>query len=111
MNLGIQTIVRKGRPGAPAGEDDYGNEIPGADGDDLMIRGCSVQPGAGSETFDRRDAVTTLYTVWAPLSADVTETDEVEYAGTVYAVDGQIEVWAVGTALDHKVIRLKAVSG
>jgi len=111
MNLVTQTIVRNGRPAESVGEDEYGNPAPGDPGSDLPIRGCSVQPGAGSEFIDRRDAVTTLYTVWAPITADVTETDDVEYAGTVYAVDGQIEVWAIGTALDHKVIRLKAVTG
>lgn len=111
MNLGTQTITRKGRPGESTTEDEYGNPIPGASGSDLPITGCSVQPGAGSEFIDRRDTLSTLYTVWAPITADVTETDDVEYAGTVYAVDGQVEVWAVGTPLDHKVIRLKAVNG
>lgn len=111
MNFGTQTITRKGRAGDSTTDDEYGNPIPGAVGSDLPIPGCSVQPGAGVEVLDRRDALTTLFTVWAPITADVTETDDVEYAGTVYAVDGQVEVWAIGTALDHKVIRLKAVAG
>lgn len=110
MRLGTQTVTRKGRPGASTGDDEYGNPIPGLPGADLPVTGCSVQPGAGSEFTDRRDALTTLFTVWAPV-ADVTETDVVNYAGTDYAVDGQIERWNVGTRLDHLVIRLKAVTG
>lgn len=110
MKLGTQTIVRQGRPGESASEDDYGNPIPGAVGADLTITGCSVQPGAGSEFIDRREALTTLYTVWAPEPADVIETDTVTFEDMAYAVDGQIERWNVGTNLDHKVIRLKAVT-
>lgn len=110
MNLGTQSIDRLRSTGS--GEDDYGNDVgdwetPG----ELTILGCSVQPGGGSELHDSREAITTLYTVWAPITADVVDTDRVRYAGTVYALDGPIEVWNVGTALDHKVIRLKAVSG
>lgn len=111
MRFGTQTIVRKGRPGESTGEDEYGNPIPGPDGADVTIAGCSVQPGAGAEVIDRRDTISTLFTVWAPEPADVTEMDVVTYDGTDYAVDGQIERWNVGTRLDHKVIRLKAVSG
>jgi hypothetical protein len=111
MNLGTQTIIRKARPSASTEEDEYGNPIPGAPGDDLPIPGCSVQPGAGVEVFDRRDALTTVYTVWAPITADVIDTDQIAYAGTVYDIDGPVQRWEVGTALDHLVIRLKAVSG
>jgi len=108
MRLGRQTITRR-RAGSSTGEDDYGNPVPGAP-DELVIRGCSVQPGAGAEFVDRREAVTTLYTVWAPVAADVIETDTILFEGVEYAVDGQVAKWAGGTRLDHKVIRLKAVS-
>jgi len=110
MNLGTQSIDRLRSTGDA--EDDYGNTVPDwATPSELTITGCSVQPGGGSDQFDNREAITTLYTVWAPLSADVVDTDRVRFAGTVYAIDGAIEVWVVGTILDHKVIRLKAVSG
>lgn len=75
---------------------------------DVTITGVSVQPGGGSEILDGRDQITTLYTVWAPLTADVTDVDRIRYAGTVYAIDGPVERWEVGTALDHLVIKLKA---
>ena len=110
MILGTQTVIRRGRPAGTV-KDEYGNDTPGAPGPDLPIAGCSVQPGAGAEFRDQREATTTLWTVWAPINADVLNTDAVAYAGTDYAVDGQVERWEVGTPLDHLVIRLKAVSG
>ena len=110
MNLGTQSVDRLRSTGTAT--DDYGNDIGEWDAPaEVTITGCSVQPGGGSEVYDNREAITTLYTVWAPITADVVDTDRVRFAGTVYAIDGAIEVWAVGTALDHKVIRLKAVSG
>jgi len=109
MRLGTQTVTRLGRSGESTADDDFGNPVPGAPGADLVISGCSVQPGNGSELVDNRDAVTTLFTVWAPPS-DVLETDAIRYDGTVYAVDGQIERWRVGR-MAHDVIRLKAVAG
>lgn len=111
MKLGNQTIVRRGRAGSSTTEDVYGNPIPGAPGPDLPIPGCSVQPGAGAEFIDRRDTIQTLFTVWAPETADVVETDVIAFDGVDYAVDGQVERWNVGTRLDHKVIRLRAVNG
>jgi hypothetical protein len=111
VNLGTQTITRRRATStASAG---YGNTVPDwASGvDELTVPGCSVQPGGGSEFVDNREAITTLYTVWAPLSADVVDTDRVTFAGTEYDIDGPIERWEVGTPLDHLVIRLKAVNG
>lgn len=75
------------------------------------IAGCSVQPSGGSQYTDAREAVTTLFTVWAPVDADVLDTDRIRFMGTDYDIDGSVDRWQVGTALDHLVIRLKAVSG
>lgn len=109
MNLGIQTITRLR---ATTGEDDYGNTSSDwGTPDRLPIAGCSVQPAAGSELVDNREAITTLLIVYAPITADVIDTDRVEYGGTVYDIAGPVDVWEVGTPLDHKAIRLKRVSG
>lgn len=107
MRLGPHTITRlRGTPGTPP----Y-NEIDWSDPGTLDIEGCSVQPGpAQNENLIDRDAVTTLWTVWAPVDADVTERDRVTYAGTDYEVDGTIGTWSFGP-LSHLVIPLKAVSG
>jgi hypothetical protein len=93
-------------------EDEYHNTVidwdtPAA----ATISGCSVQPGGGLQVNDSREAITTLFTVWAPEGSDVADTDRIRYAGTVYDIDGPVERWDVGSGLDHLVIRLKAVSG
>ena len=109
MRLGRQTVTLL-RTGASAGEDEYHNPTPGAV-DEITLTGCSVQPGGGSETYDNREAVTTLYTVWAPREPVAQDTDLVRFDGTVYALDGPVQHWSVGTRLDHQVLRLKEVSG
>lgn len=109
MRLGTQTITVL--VGTPA-EDELHNKIltwqtPGR----TDIPGCSVQPGGGGVNESDREATTTIYTVWAPPTAVVSDINRVEYAGTPYAVDGPAERWNVGTRLDHIVIRLRAASG
>lgn len=109
MRLGAQTVTVLD-PGTV--EDEYHNQV-----DDWStptradVPWCSVQPGGGSVNEVDREATTTLYTVWAPPTAVLTDKSRVEYLGTAYAVDGPVERWNVGTRLDHLVIRLKAVSG
>jgi hypothetical protein len=109
MILGTQSVERL--RGVET-EDEYHNvDIDWDDPDAATITGCSVQPGGGLQVNDAREAITTLYTVWAPEGADVVDTDRIRFAGTVYDIDGSIERWNVGSSLDHLVIRLKAVSG
>jgi len=111
MRLGVQS-VRVLRAGTPT-EDEYHNEIPGAV-TPHDVDGCSVQPGPGAEYLLDRSATTTLWTVWAPLTADVEDDDTVEYpvgSGAVYEIDGPVERWEVGDPLDHLVIRLKRGQG
>lgn len=77
---------------------------------EVEVEGCSVQPGSPQQVDrDRRDAVTILFTVWAPIT-DVTEHDRIEYAGTTYAIDKTIQVWNF-PPLSHAVIPLKRVEG
>lgn len=72
--------------------------------------GCSVQPAVGSENRINRDAITTIYVVYAPATADVLDTDRVEVFGTDYDIDGPVRRFLTGV-LDHLEIPLKAVSG
>lgn len=94
-------------------EDAYHNEVedwssPTA----LAIGGCSVQPGGGDDFVLQREAITTLFTVWAPPQLQpIPGTCRVLYAGVTYDIDGPVERWEVGTALDHVVIRLKETTG
>lgn len=77
---------------------------------ELVIDGCSAQPGSPSrQDLDRRDAATIEFTVWAPIS-DVTEHDRIEYAGKVYAIDETIQIWDF-PPLSHAVIPLIRVEG
>lgn len=117
MKLGTQAI-RVWRAGAPV-EDDYHNPVPGAPTGSL-VTGCSVQPGPGPEYLLDRSATTTVWTVYAPVTADVRDDDEVEYPAAavanyatakVYEIDGSVQRWETGTRLDHKVIRLKRSQG
>jgi len=111
MRLGVQS-VRILRAGAST-EDEYHNEIPGSP-TAHDVAGCSVQPGPGPEYLLDRSATTTVWTVWAPLDADVTDDDSVEYpvgSGKVYEIDGSVERWEVGDALDHLMIRLRKAQG
>lgn len=117
MILGRQSI-RVWRAGAPV-EDTYHNEIPG-DPTGTAVSGCSVQPGPGAEYLLDRSATTTAWTVWAPLATDVLDDDEIEYpvadpadfeTAKLYAIDGPVDRWEVGTPLDHLVIRLRRNQG
>lgn len=108
MRFGSQSIARI-RAGASTGNDQYGDPIPGVSSE-LVVNGCSVEPGSGTEFDDRREATTTLYTALAPPS-DVMETDLIRYDGTVYAVDGPVGRWRGVGSKSHDVIRLKAVAG
>lgn len=111
MALGPHTIVRL-RAGTIT--DPYsGEETPGdwTTPAESTIAGCSVQPGSPRpQDLNDRDSVTILYTVWAPIDADVTEHDRVRYAGRDYAVDDTIQRWDF-PPLSHLVIPLTRVEG
>ena len=105
--LGPHTITRQR---AAVVTDTYGNKVPDwTIATAVTVEGCSFQPGSGSRLNDNRAAFTILASVWAPSSADVVETDRIEFSGVVYDIDS-IERWAF-PPLDHLVIHLKEVSG
>lgn len=109
MRLGSQTVTRlRGVDGT----DEYHNTtVDWATPATLDIPGCSVQPFPGMQVVDQREAITTLFSVWAPVDADVVDTDRIRYAGTDYDIDGSVQRWEIGTLLDHLLIQLKAVAG
>lgn len=109
MRLGGQAITVLS---AATVTDEYHNEMPDwANPTSATVTGCSVQPGGGAQEVTDREAITTLFTVWAPLTAPIVDGDRVTYAGETYDIDGPVERWAVGTRLDHLVIRLKEITG
>lgn len=72
------------------------------------ITGCSVQPGGGAEDLLHGDVITILYTIFAPLDADVVDTDRVVVGGVAYDIDGPVKRWETGV-LDHIEVPLKGV--
>ena len=69
-----------------------------------------MQPATGVENLLGRDTITTLWTLFAPIDADILATDRVLVYGTAYEVDGPVRRWATGV-LDHKEVNLRAVAG
>ena len=62
--------------------------------DTLDIPECSVQPSSTSLSQDGRVlGVQDGLTVYAPVTADVRAGDRIEYAGAVYAINGDPLVW------------------
>lgn len=109
MRLGTQTITRL--RGVNSTDEYHNDTVDWTTPTTVDIPGCSVQPFPGLQVIDQREAITTLYSVWAPVDADVVDTDRVQWAGKVYDIDGSVQRWQVGSTLDHLLIQLKAVSG
>jgi hypothetical protein len=91
--------------------DGHGNMEPNwSDAATLSISGCSVQPGASTEDQTNRSGVSTLWTVYAPPTSDVTAHDAVDFRGVRYQVNGEPALWSQGF-LDHMVIQLSRFEG
>lgn len=75
-------------------EDSRHNLIPSTKGEELLISGCSVQPGATAEDIAMRDTVTIRLTVYAPFGADVRADDLIIWRGRTYQVNGHPEQWS-----------------
>lgn len=100
---------------APYKADRYGNPTTVRDwlvATSQTIAGCSVQPVAGTEVFDDRDAIVQRWIIYAPRGTDLLSTDRVVHKGITYEVDGDIRVWtgATGT-LDNVQAILERVDG
>lgn len=111
MILGVDTVTRLR---GTASMDEYGNSsldfgTPGRSD----ITGCSVQPVSGSEFNEGRDAIVTRWTLFLPLSGDLTGYDRIEWRGVSYLVDGSVGEWddPFNGVLSHKVCLLKLVEG
>lgn len=59
----------------------------------LSVGGCSVQPLAGQEVLLDRDATVSRWTLYAPLTADITSADRIRHNGADYEVDGSVQDW------------------
>lgn len=83
------------------------------DPDRLTIDACSVQPVAGDEFNQARDAITTRWKWFGQPDADVTSEDRIEFRGDVYDIDGSVLQWddTTGSDLDYQSAVLKRVEG
>ncbi len=104
-----QTVVRI-RPATTASR---GSTVPDwNNASRLVIGGCSVQPAGTELSQDGRVlGVVDGMTCYMPPTADVKEGDRIEYAGTVYTIDGAPRVWPSAGSLNHVQIRLSGWSG
>jgi hypothetical protein len=76
----------------------------------LTVTGCSVQPGS-AQLIDRqqRQGVVVDFTIWAPLDADIVETDRIVYATQTFLVVDTIQRWDFPGG--HLVIPIRRMEG
>jgi hypothetical protein len=79
------TVVRA------AGVDSFGD--PSGDASEHDLDDCAVWPGQTSELVGGQDTVTADYTALVPPGSDVVATDQVRYAGGMYTIVGQPQVY------------------
>lgn len=58
------------------------------------VAGCSVQPQAGAEVLGGREAIATMWVLFAPPGTDLKDSDRVRYAGDVYTIVGSVQRFA-----------------
>jgi hypothetical protein len=99
----------------PVVTDSHGNEDRPdfeADPAELVITGCSIQPGAPAEVLGDREAVRIAWTIYQPSGADVLATDFGRFDGVLYRVSGEPQRWTSASgALDHDVVLLEVWDG
>lgn len=100
---------------APLLTDEYGQPSTVRDWDNavaLTLSECRIQPAGGGEKFDGRDAVITRWRFLATGHVDVQSTDRIEHAGSMYEVDGEVELWPSPSGrLEHTQAMLQKVVG
>ena len=66
-----------------------------SDTDELMIRGCSVQPASTGLSQDGRVlGISEGLTIYCPPGSDI-----IEYGGNVYTINGEPKPWIGATGL------------
>lgn len=55
------------------------------------VHGCYVQSESGAEVLGGREAIQTLWTLFAPPDADIRDTDRVVHDGHTYQIVGSIQ--------------------
>lgn len=79
---------------------------------ELVIAGCSVQPGTTELSQDGRVlGVLDGLTAYLPPDADVMEGDRIVYDGKVYTIDGMPKKWVGVAHTSHTQLTLRRWSG
>lgn len=104
-----QTVTRI-RPGITTSR---GSTIPDWNNvSELVIGGCSVQPGTTELSQDGRVlGVLDGLTAYLPPDADVMEGDRIEYDGKVYTIDGMPKRWIGPVNTSHTQLTLRRWEG
>lgn len=95
----MHTVTRIRR--SVEGFDADGDPLPATE-DRTDIAGCALAPRQDPEPTERgRHGAIVGLTLYAPIGTDLVHTDEVEYAGTVYVIDGEPGRWENPWAPSH----------
>ena len=71
-----------------------------SDTEELMIRGCSVQPTTTGLSQDGRVlGISEGLTIYCPPGSDIMAGDRIEYGGNVYTINGEPKPWIGATGL------------
>ena len=100
------TVIRR----TVVGQDARGNDVYGETRIDYDR--CRVQPVSSTAVLDNPVRITSHLRVFGPPGMDVAATDNVEYQGTRYEVDGEPARWGSPTGrLAHVEVLLRRVTG
>ena len=82
------------------------------DPSELVIGGCSVQPGTTELSQDGRvQGILDGLTAYLPPTADVQAGDRIKYDGKIYTIDGEPKRWIGAVNLSHIQLTLRRWSG
>lgn len=72
---------------------------------------ADVQPLQTTEQIVGQDSVVTRWRIYLPAGADLVYTDRVDWDGSTFEVDGEVERWKRRGVLHHLEAVLKRVQG
>lgn len=97
------TVVR------PAGRDQWGDTVAGDAR--APVPGCFWQPVSSSEQLNAADTVEVIARLFIPAAADVKATDQIEFEGHTYAIEGRPALHHTPAGPHHYELELRDVEG
>lgn len=98
----------------PTMKDSRGSLVPDWSAvDELLIKGCSVQPaGTNLVTGERVEGITDGMVAYCPSGVDIKTGDRIRFNGNIYTIKGEVRDWPSATGrLDHLVLNLERYHG